>query len=107
MIGKNSTDEKVHKECAMDVSRLMTALIRKYRHHPNILGMVLTDSLATYVALVSQDAESMLLTVAERIKIFNWRQTKSDFFGWRVLDGGRGNARDETEDGRIYGADEG
>lgn len=86
-IGKNSNNDKIHKAAAEDVAALMSALLRKYRHHPGVLAMVLTDSLASFVAITADNATEILPKIAERIKATDVAALKRDYFGWRILDG--------------------
>ena len=97
-MGASRAKEDALQECALDVGKMMAALMAKYKRQPGMLAHCLVDSLGAYVAMVSDKPQESLEKIAERLKVVDHAQIRTRFFGWRigVINGGE-TVDDRTE----------
>jgi hypothetical protein len=93
-MGKQKNEDQIHETAAMDMAVVMAQLVKKYRHYPKILAMVLTDSLGAYLAMVSDTPQKAIDIAVKRLQNVEINQVRASYYGFKL--GVVENDREET-----------
>jgi len=83
-MGRERLEAEIYETACNDMSMMMSELLMKYRGYPKFIAQAMTDSLASFVSITSDDPKKALEMVAKRIQTTDYNQVRREFTGWRL-----------------------